>query len=884
MNCAVKGCKNYYRKTKKLGKKVQYFSFPKENDMALKWLEVCKTQDTKEPINASTHINDSTDVIDAVVSTDVVDVSSTSIEDTSKNTTVAVISSPAATNLCSPNNDIDYIKKLQWELAVLKKKFNIYKKKKEVDLVAMKKKVQQFKRNQSFEADKKYETKMYDVLKKVFTPGQIRMLLNPSQKYVNWSSEDIASAMSLRCVSPKAYRYLKNVMKIPLPSLQTLRRWATDINVEPGVLNAILDCMRFKSKSMPDFETLVILTFDEVYLSNKVAIDRKKQQVVGPHKTCQCVMVRSLFGNWKQPVYYNYDTPMTKDNILHIISRLYNVGYTVVAMTCDMGPTNMALWLDLGIGIAPKKYYFQHPINENYKIYVFADMPHLLKLARNHFLDNGFSVGKHRVDKKCIERILSINSRDMKISHNISQYHLDVQGSERQKVRPAAQLLSETTASSTEWYGQKGYLNNFDWAETARVIRLFNDWFDIFNASSKFGKHEGKNAYGVILQKQNNILSEMNKLMHEIKIGKHKTLISFQKGIIVTNNSLQELLPYVTKLCSDFKFNVEYILTRRLNQDVLENFFSFIRATGGAYDQPTALDFKYRLRKYILGKQSKNLFCNIGSSNVMSDSDSPLVSSESCHMLSEMLTPYVLPGESHNEEEELCEYNINNNNVMRDISNDNSNNNVLRDISNVNNNIILRDKYNFNNNHVLRDEYYSSNNDIAICDLSTYHATVEEEQLLASLDDMNITDIIEDEGLKYVAGYVAYRFKSKYPQLGVETREMPTINNGDWIQFISRGKCMYPSEDMIATARIMNIEFEKYHGSNLRKDQLIFNKLADIIHDKIQPIQLPRDVILCLVRTRTYIRVRVINRQICESNRKKNRRRKLVKFTNNKIF
>ncbi|XP_077259720.1 uncharacterized protein LOC143896043 isoform X1 [Temnothorax americanus] len=186
---------------------------------------------SEEPINASTHINDSTDVIDAVVSTDVVDVSSTSIEDTSKNTTIAVISSPAATDLCSPNNDIDYIKKLQWELAVLKKKFNIYKKKKEVDLVAMKKKMQQFKRNQSFEADKKYETKMYDVLKKVFTPGQIRMLLNPSQKYVNWSSEDIASAMSLRCVSPKAYRYLKNVMKIPLPSLQTLRRYATSVEI-----------------------------------------------------------------------------------------------------------------------------------------------------------------------------------------------------------------------------------------------------------------------------------------------------------------------------------------------------------------------------------------------------------------------------------------------------------------------------------------------------------------------------------------------------------------------------------------------------------------------------------------------------------------------------
>jgi len=57
-------------------------------------------------------------------------------------------------------------------------------------------------------------------------------------------------------------------------------------------------------------------------------------------------MVRSLFGNWKQPIY-NYDTPMTRDKILHIISRLHDVGYTVVASL-----TNMALWSELDIEIA----------------------------------------------------------------------------------------------------------------------------------------------------------------------------------------------------------------------------------------------------------------------------------------------------------------------------------------------------------------------------------------------------------------------------------------------------------------------------------------------------------------------------------------------------
>jgi len=180
----------------------------------------------------------------------------------------------------------------------------------------------------------------------------------------------------------------------------------------------------------------------------------------------------------------------------------------------------------------------------------------------------------------------------------------------------------------------------------------------------------------------------------------------------------------------------------------------------------------------------------------------------------------------------------------------------------------------------LCNEYYTNdNNNVVICDLSTYRATVEEEQLLASLDDMNIIDIIEDEGLKYVAGYVAYRFKSTYPHLGDETREMPITSSGDWIQFISRGKCTYPSKDIIAAARIMNIEFEKYHGSNLRKNPFIFNELADIVSEKIRSIQLACYFVPCL---NTNIHKSPSN-QIYESNRKKNNNKKLTKFTNNKV-
>jgi hypothetical protein len=47
-------------------------------------------------------------------------------------------------------------------------------------------------------------------LETIFTPGQIRLLLNPSKRKIRWNANDIASAISLRSVSPKAYHFLRN--------------------------------------------------------------------------------------------------------------------------------------------------------------------------------------------------------------------------------------------------------------------------------------------------------------------------------------------------------------------------------------------------------------------------------------------------------------------------------------------------------------------------------------------------------------------------------------------------------------------------------------------------------------------------------------------------
>lgn len=88
----------------------------------------------------------------------------------------------------------------------------------------------------------------------------------------------------------------------------------------------------------------------------------------------------------------------------------------------------------------------------------------------------------------------------------------------------------------------------------------------------------------------------MNDFMSSPIIPNKNSLELFQKGILISNSALAMLLKYVEK------YSMTYLLTNRLNQDILENFFGAIRSRGGLNDHPSPMDFKYRLRKYILGK------------------------------------------------------------------------------------------------------------------------------------------------------------------------------------------------------------------------------------------------------------------------------------------
>lgn len=161
------------------------------------------------------------------------------------------------------------------------------------------------------------------------------------------------------------------------------------------------------------------------------------------------------------------------------------------------------------------------------------------------------------------------------------------------------------------------------------MLQLFNDWFDILNCQSKFENRKGIKTYGVELEQQDAVLNKMSEVISSMRSPKRSTMFPFQKGILLSTESLRQLLRYVKDKYFTDEYNIQYIITRRLNQDILENFFSYLRAMGAANDHPSPVELQHRIKWYILGKHSEHALC--ANKNTENDTATSFMDIEDVH-------------------------------------------------------------------------------------------------------------------------------------------------------------------------------------------------------------------------------------------------------------
>lgn len=237
---------------------------------------------------------------------------------------------------------------------------------------------------------------------------------------------------------------------------------------------------------------------------------------------------------------------------------------------------------------------------------------------------------------------------------------------------------------------------------------------------------------------------------------------------------------------------------------------------GGANDHPTPLEFKFRLKWFILGKNSSAVF---------TQNQNTEQNLEAC-----LVEPLLSPNSeiNSNNDDSVCMTHT-----------------IFSSLKNITSEEYSCDEENEINYSFIEPHYPVMNID------ETTDICNENFDLL---NDLDFKESVNNEALRYIAGYVAYRFRDKY-NLGTRTSSL-LEPIPDWLNFISRGGLLQPNSDFFELAKVLDSEFRIMHGHNLCGDKRIFKNLAEKTISKFGSTSIPFEVVLCLSRTRTYIRLR----------------------------
>ncbi len=673
----------------------------------------------------------------------------------------------------------------------------------------------------------------FEMLKKSgWSVQQVSALLEQKTR-AKWKAEDIIMGLTLRSLSRKAYEFLRRQKLLPLPSLRTLRRFVKDFQCPPGVQEGILQgksniiySFLQKTKIFIFFAVIphqvaalfggeedkdiggkstggkrneesllpVVFSFDEMSVKKSVEFDQKEERVYGPFRNVQVGMIRGLVRDFKQPIYYEFDKTMDKDLVFKIVLRLKKTGLQVRAVVSDMGTKNIALWRQLNV--TSEKPYFYTPQAE--KINVFADTPHLLKLLRNHFLDQGYVLPGGKIfQKEDLLQLLNTDKGELRLCHKLKPLHFTCKGSQRQRVMLAAQLFSHSVASALR-------LLSPELEEQANFVDLVNSCFDIFNSRIRKGIRPLDCALGLKFEEQHAILCKAKEVFTAMRAQGKKSLLPWQKGWILNINSLLDLFSAVKA-----EYSLSYVLTTRLNQDCLENFFSRIRYLSGATDtRPGPVEFKIRFRNLILGQAASIIVENAA---VQCEEDS-------AETLSVLLMKEIEEGRKSP--------------------------------------LPQRDDESYpdvEEGKAPEDPEVQAEEDSAARELG---GQVKKRKIGPPMS----AEECSEEALKYVAGYLAFKLKGDFPHLATSGDKSLSFPPCPWIEQISYGGLTFPSKEWLEQVKKFEEVFKQFHGKDgISREKGIIQKIQHNLKEAFPSV--PEAAIKMYGKTRTHIRIKYLRSQ-----------------------
>lgn len=188
----------------------------------------------------------------------------------------------------------------------------------------------------------------------------------------------------------------------------------------------------------------------------------------------------------------------------------------------------------------------------------------------------------------------------LKIANKITDRHIRF-WENVMNVRLAVQTLSQSTSAALMYLDETHDLFK-DAKYTAKYCNVFNDAFDVSNVRDSWKIH---GEFGRVVNEKNLPLlrgraEEIINYIKNLKTAEGQPITqSRQKcgfiGFICVLTNIFELYSYLQR-----SHGFKYLLTYKLLQDHLENFFSCIRMKGGFNNNPNAHQFNVAYRRLII--------------------------------------------------------------------------------------------------------------------------------------------------------------------------------------------------------------------------------------------------------------------------------------------
>ena len=281
-----------------------------------------------------------------------------------------------------------------------------------------------------------------------------------------------------------------------LPKKATLKRYIAKIPTSAGICQGVLKAIQQKVAHMNDMEKLCTLCIDEISLKSHLYYSIPADKIIGledfgggyrSNKTATSgltILIRSISGNWKQPIGYalvngSCSTDILDGLVREAIDKLDAIGLKVKVVMSDMG-SNFQSWANY-LGITPEKPWFVH---NKLVIFLMFDPPHLIKSIRNNLMKYSFKFAKYVASWSDIEAFFNKDkSLPIRCAPKLTERHVHPNNFAKMKVKLATQILSHTVAASICTHVSLDVLPQSAMG-TAELISQFDSLFDSVNSST----------------------------------------------------------------------------------------------------------------------------------------------------------------------------------------------------------------------------------------------------------------------------------------------------------------------------------------------------------------------------------------------------------------